>query len=403
MQASRPLAAITLLESVCEKIREHDAKGLVLYNIGCLYRSTMGDGVNARKYLLGACEELALIADSNAARNIRPNALENLMILSLSYDEYAAHANELRRLKPAADILRGQLPLIEKSREEGHAWFEVMDDIAHTYYDRGNAQRDAGLYGEGAAVFQLLLVNRKALRVNREGWRRALLEYGNLCLRLGADTSLRAEKQNPAANPQESVPIVGAALLFVDEYVAANQNDKDAVFLRDSMRKWVKGLSEAEPPPPFALNAGGDAGEAPPMRMHVVLFKSIVAAVAAYYATGWIFASAPVWVAVVDALVASTVVFWLAAFAETIRSMSGAPAVHKSAALRRQEKIDRMIGLRRPSVVFCSNGHRMEPFESEGVLLAMCPACGIVKPYPGTMALMSDIERVAGKFDHFEF
>jgi len=402
MKASRPIAAITLLESVCEKIREHDSKGLVLYNIGCLYRSMMGDGVRARKYLLGACDELALVAGSNAARNIWPNALENLMILSLSYDEYAGYANELRRQKPSADILRGQLPLIKKTCEEGHAWYEVMDDIAHTYYDRGNAQRDAGLYGEGAAVFHLLLANRKELRVNREGWRRALLEYGNLCLRLGADTSMRAEKQNPAANPQEAVPIVGAALPFIDEYVTANQNDKDAVFLRDSMRRWVERLSEAEPPQPFALNDGHD-GEPPPMRMHVVLFKSTVAAIVAYFATGWMFGSAPAWVAVVVVLVVSTVVFWMAAFAETIRSTSGTLPVRKSAAVRRQEDIDRMIGLRRPSVVFCSNGHRMEPFESENVLLAACPTCGIVKPYPGTMARFSDIERVAGKFDHFEF
>jgi len=44
----------------------------------------------------------------------------------------------------------------------------------------------------------------------------------------------------------------------------------------------------------------------------------------------------------------------------------------------------------------------MKSFEDEGVLLAACPTCGIVKPYPGTMALMTDINRVAAKYDNFD-
>lgn len=431
LDASRPVAAVRLLEQVAGKISDRAYQGMVQYNMGCLYRSAIGNGDRARACLAAASEVLAEIPDTRVAKTLRPNALENRMLLALSYDEYFALADELRRLNPDADILRGHVPVITRSRDQGHAWFETMDGIAHSYYDRGDAQRDAGLYGEAASTFHTLLTHRKQLRVSREGWRRAALEYGNLCLRLGADTSVRAEKKNPLMDPREFVPIVADALPQLDQYLAANPTDQDADYLASSMRRWTKTMSEAEPPPrvyeplqeedsdTMSMRCPGchhqlsaplancpECGR-PLVRMGVVMLKSLAAGVVTYFVIAAGLESGPVWIAVLAAFIASTVAFGVSTASETIRLMGPGgprgPVIMKSAAVRRQQEIDSLITIRGRSKVRCRNGHEMQSMECEGVLLAACPVCGIVKPYPGTMARFEDIQRVAGKFDKFDF
>lgn len=424
-----------MLEPIPERVSDPANRGVVLYNLGCLYRSSVGNGVRGRKYFIAACEQFAKApVIHEAIKSLWPNAYENLMLLSLSYEEYSRWAGELRRLHPSADILRGQVPEIVGLRDRGMPWRQAMETIACGYYSRSQPQHDVGMYADAASLFHLLLTHRKELRVGREDWKRAVTEYGTLCLRLGADTALDTEKKNPMIDAREFVPIVKDALPLVEEYLTANPKDAAIAGLRDSMRQWVRGLTEAKLPPPVfdqddVSKASGESefvsarircskcGQKVDMpvfkcpkcghqvvRMPDVLLKALLVGIAVFLGIQYAFPSAPGWVSPLAALVLGNFAFMWAAAKEIVRSQAATATPRtKSAAVQRQEHIDEMLGIQRISKVRCRNGHEMRSFEDEGVLLAACPECRIVKPYPGTMARMSDLTRVAAKFDNFEF
>ena len=435
VDAKRPLAAIQMLEPIPAKVSDPATRGMVLYNLGCLYRSSVGNGVRGRSCFIEVCEQAArapVLHDT--IRTLWSNACENLMLLSLSYDEYVRWAAELRRLHPSADILRGQVPQIIALRDRGLPWSHAMATMAEGYYSRSDPQHDVGMYGDAASLFHLLLTHRKELRLGWEDWKRAVNEYGRLCLRLGADTALAAEKKNPMIVPREFVPIVADALPTVEEYLNANPKDAAIGEMRDSMQQWVRGLSEAEVPQPIfeqddVFGASGESefvstrmgcakcGQKIEMpvfkcpkcghqlvRMPVVVMKAVLVGIAAFFAVRYAFASAPVWVPPLAGLVLGNfALMWATAKDIARQQLAGATTRTKSPTVQRQEKINEMLGIRRTSEVRCRNGHKMRSFEDEGVLLAVCPECGIVKPYPGTMARMADINRVAAKYDNFDF
>lgn len=433
--AKRPLAAIQMLEPIPAKVSDPATRGMVLYNLGCLYRSSVGNGVRGKSYFIEVCEQAAkapVLHDT--IRTLWSNACENLMLLSLSYDEYVRWADKLRRLRPSADILRGQVPQIISLRDRGLPWSHAISTMTESYYSRSDPQHDVGMYGDAASLFHLLLTHRKELRLGREDWMRAVNEYGRLCLRLGDDMVVSAKKKNPMIVPREFVPIVEDALPLVEEYLNANPKDVAIREMRDDMRQWVRGLSEVEVPPPvfgrdevyraiterefvstdMRCSNCGHKIEMPVfkcpkcgyqlIRMQIVVMKALLVGIAVFFAVRYAFPSAPIWVPLLAALVLGNFAFMRATAKEIAGQRQGAATTQtKSAAVQRQEKIDEMLGVRRTSEVLCRNGHQMRSFEDEGVLLASCPECGIVKPYPGTMARMTDISRVAAKYDNFEF
>jgi hypothetical protein len=68
-----------------------------------------------------------------------------------------------------------------------------------------------------------------------------------------------------------------------------------------------------------------------------------------------------------------------------------------------QRQLEFAQSIRRPgAAVLCSNGHTMQPFDDEGILLAVCPQCGAAKPYPGAMLDGSSLIRVMAKYERFE-
>jgi uncharacterized OB-fold protein len=431
--SKRPLAAIEKLEWLSAKLSEPAALTLVRYNCGCLLRSAVGNGVRARACLIQATEQAAKVTNlHDSTKTLWANACENLMLLSLSYEDYEHWADELKRLHPAADILRGQVPKILDRRDRGIPWSQAMAGMAEGYYSRSDPQHDAGMYGDAASTYQLLLAHRKELRLGREDWKRAINEYGRLCLRLSGDTAVAAEKQNPMTDPSESVPIVTDALPLVDEYLKANPNDDLIKEMRRSMEAGARALTELREPPPilepeevFGMShesefVSGRVGcpkcgyklRVPAIKcpkcghqfvsMGVNFLKGVVAGLVVLTVLRYGFSSAPRWLAPLAAVVSGFLVYMFTTIKAVTQVQLEEAVAPKSAARQRQDRIDDIMGWQRSTQVLCRNGHQMKSFEDEGVLLAACPTCGIVKPYPGTMALMTDINRVAGKYDNFD-
>jgi hypothetical protein len=434
LDAHRPLSAVDMLEPALDRFPSDVEKAILRYNLGVTYRSRLGDGVHARERFIASAQHFVAagrLPDAVAA--LLPNAIENLMVLAVSFEDYEKWGNELRRLHPGADILRGQAPEIIDLRNRGHSWSDAMEQIAIGYYSRSDPQMDPGLYGEAASLFHLMVTHRRELRVDREHWRRAVIELLVLRHRLLSDTAQKAEHEDPTIDPREFVSPVTNALSLARDYLAASPNDTNLDDLCANVRRWTDALSTPRPRRPESEHgnaAMSTRGSTPSnvsiacpscgraiktaslicpscghhlVNMPLVAFTGLGVGVLAFFGLRQAFASVPVWLDAVASIVVANVASAVMGAGQLARHSSRvSSSADKSPASLRQERIDQMLGIRRSSDVRCRNGHQMLPLEDEGVLLARCPMCGIVKPYPGTFARLSDVERVASKYSDFD-
>ena len=245
LDEKRPFEAKGLFESLLPHLDAPAERGIISYNLGALTRSSLGDGLQARNFFQQAVP--ALKADSGntpEAREMQANAFENLMLLSLSYEEYESWAVQLRAIRLDEPILLDQYPTVEGFKQRGLPWSDVLGMIACSYYSRDPGRVDPGLYGEAAATYHLILANRRALRLKREEWAQAIVEYTALCIRLGNDTLNSASRYYPLLNPRPYLPIGAAAKAFIKEYLLSNPTDRAILKMQDSMRAWATGIED---------------------------------------------------------------------------------------------------------------------------------------------------------------
>ena len=202
-----------------------DDRALALYNTGAFYLEHLGDGIQARHFYeatVNHYEENPQLKSDFGVRKFLGWAYENLMILSLSYQEYDDWAEKLRVVSPEEGILQGQVPVIHEKQEAGMPWSDMMRMISGSYYNRNDPANDPGKYGFGAGVLQLLLENRKRLRLSREDWSTALYEYGALMQKMSM-VSLRAMEVQENIDAHECKFYIDNARSRVNEYLASNQ------------------------------------------------------------------------------------------------------------------------------------------------------------------------------------
>lgn len=217
-------------------------RALLLYNTGVFYLDKLADGVRARSLLASTVDhfrEHPEVESDPRVGNLLPFAYEDLMLLSLSFDEYDQWADELRRARPDEGILAGQVPVVHKQRDEGMPWSDTMRMIASGYYRRNDPAADKGLYGRAAGIYQLLLENRRSLRLNREEWSEVLYEYGALMQKLNM-VATRAMEQSGNIDPAECRFFLEQARSRIDEFVAANTPNDAIKFLSESIDESLK-------------------------------------------------------------------------------------------------------------------------------------------------------------------
>jgi hypothetical protein len=222
--------AALLLEKVATNCAHLGRKALATFNLGALYWSEIGDGEAARKHFIAVAEMARNAlpgADRDEMQRWRANACENLMLLSLSFDEYEQWAAELDTVEPTNDILRGQRPRIRSYRDEGKPWSAMLFLIAQTYYNRADPSKDRGRYACALATFRLLLGHRKTLRLNRDDWGVVTYEVGALAMRTVSDCVFALQKRGQPFDHTEFNFIAKDTLPFVEEYMAANPADQN--------------------------------------------------------------------------------------------------------------------------------------------------------------------------------
>ena len=217
-------------------------KVFTAYNLGVIFWATIGNGENARKFFklsVENAEEFGVNKVQKVLPSMVANACENLMHLSLTYDEHFEWVEKLRKLDSTDDVLRGLVPKIQEMQQRGIPWSHVLELLANNVYNREDPKLDRGEYARAVSTYHLILLNRKSMRLPREDWSRIIYEYGTLALRVSSDMANLLQHSRQPKIIAEFLFVVQDAKPFVDEFLAANPSDKNAQFLLEHMEGFI--------------------------------------------------------------------------------------------------------------------------------------------------------------------
>ncbi len=234
-----------------EECKDPIGRLLAAYNLGGAFWASIGDGVNARKFYKIAVEEaenIGLTKVRELLPSIVANACENLMHLSLTYEEYFEWSEKLRKLDPTDDVLRGMVPHIREAQEKGIQWAQTLESIACECYNRNDPSLDRGEYARAVSTYELILRNRKNMRLPREAWSRIIYEYGALAIKVADDAFRKMERSQQTLSISEFVFVAQNARPFVDEYLAANQPDDKIKFLQEHLDRFLESCNKLKDP-----------------------------------------------------------------------------------------------------------------------------------------------------------
>ncbi len=236
------------LENVAANCPHLGLKALATFNLGAMCWSEIGDGESARKHFSAIAEIVRNAppgADLDEVQCRWANACENLMLLSLSFDEYEKWAAELDSIEPTNAILKEQRPFMQNSRDKGRPWSAMLFVIASTYYNRGDPSKDRGRYACALATYRLMLGHRKALRLNRDDWGFVTYEVGALAMRMVADCNFALRNKGRPFDHTEFNFIAKDTLPLVEEYMAAYPDDQNNSTMLNNLSGYIQTEEEA--------------------------------------------------------------------------------------------------------------------------------------------------------------
>ncbi|MDD2737078.1 MAG: hypothetical protein PHF56_24350 [Desulfuromonadaceae bacterium] len=266
----------------------HPIQSLICtYNLGAIQWSQVGNGQAARELFLEAiriAKSGQVPVNNDVVSTILGNSCENLMLLSLSYEEYEDWSRQLRELQPTNDILRGQVPKFLNARDEGLPWSDMLQHVAMSYYNRNDPKTDIGRYGCGAATWHLLLANRneqnklRNWRILREDWQIAVYEFGALTMRIASDAMLVMEKSSQGGDLTECMFIVEPAVTFVDEYLAVDPNDELIGKLKSNLSQFISSAKyqDSSTASPFSPNVSRGGAKSFPDSLYYTLATNLL-------------------------------------------------------------------------------------------------------------------------------
>ena len=234
LDSGRLTRVIEVLQRIGSSHPEHAM--LVSFQLGVVHQQCVGDGERARgayEAVLEADNTVERLAPQAAVDRVKANALENLMLLSLSYEEYEANAARLEALEPNAPIVLSQRRQVHELYEKGQSWSDVMLWIAGGYGVGADSEERAGP-GFGASLYHLMLRHRRELRLSREQSIVAASLYAENARVLGGTAARQAEQGGGRPAPEGILLILDSALPLLEECAAAYPDERIREPLREA-------------------------------------------------------------------------------------------------------------------------------------------------------------------------
>jgi len=207
------------------------------FQLGAFYWGEVGDGHKAREQFLNTVESFDKVT-KNRNLNLKvvtADACENLMILSLSFEEFEKWAKRLEGLQPEYDILNQLKPHVFSLRDKGFSWPRVMSELARLYCDQ---HRDTPkIYPSAAAIYQLMLMYYKKLCLSLQEWKRAAISYTSTIIMIIRDAEQRMLHTCREVDYNEFIFIGDNALPYIREYLNNNPTDQQANEISATLEK----------------------------------------------------------------------------------------------------------------------------------------------------------------------
>jgi tetratricopeptide (TPR) repeat protein len=237
-QQGRFRSVIGQTEELLARHPEHTP--YLAYNLGELYQRQVGDGEKAH-----SCYERGLTGFDFSKGVIQPgmlyqieaNTCENLMLLSLSYDEYDCWASRLEQIQPQNTILSVQRLIVQNMRKHANRWSDVMFWMADSFKPE---LPDSPYLGGAASIYQLLAIHSKELRLYPKIRRKAILQYGMLAISIAARSDRTMQIARIRPDPHEYRFVLEAALAMVEQVTAADPTDAMAQGVQQQLIQALK-------------------------------------------------------------------------------------------------------------------------------------------------------------------
>ncbi|MDL2237385.1 hypothetical protein LJC56_06105 [Christensenellaceae bacterium OttesenSCG-928-K19] len=159
---------------------------LCLYTAAGLWQEEAGDGETARQKLFEILqfieEDMSMITEVPSLQEVMEDmyikTCELICDMALSYEEYEQHMAKIALIRPYTTFQKGQMELIQNMKDEGQPWVVNMFLLAERYVGNGVDGQQQDRYANAAALYQLILQNRRLLRPSRADLKIAGGNYG---------------------------------------------------------------------------------------------------------------------------------------------------------------------------------------------------------------------------------
>ncbi|MDR1879450.1 MAG: hypothetical protein LBQ78_00770 [Tannerellaceae bacterium] len=225
-----------------KRLREHidfckralESADFPQYQMLCLsalagsYREA-GDAVSAREVNIKVLERLdaekEIIYKAPSLQEVMEDmyvtACEAMGQYAISYSEYETYMNKIKEVRPLTEQQAGQLELVENLKNEGRDWTYNILALANRYQD--NTQ-----FEEAMALYSLLFIYRRQLRVSRENINLAIHNYTANVLNLISGCIAYCEENGDPCNPYNYLFIIEKAITLVSEFQKDMSTKKEA-------------------------------------------------------------------------------------------------------------------------------------------------------------------------------
>lgn len=143
---------------------------------------------------------------------------EILADAAVSYEEYFESMEKIRPIRPHTDLQSGQVDLIRSMQEEGQPWSTNMLFLATRYAGANdNMGQSNTMYSTAAALYGLMLQNRRKLRLSRTDLKLALTNYSASIGNITEEADNFYKNTPGSLNPNDYLFMYEKAICLIDE------------------------------------------------------------------------------------------------------------------------------------------------------------------------------------------
>lgn len=235
----------------------------------CLYYA--GDGETTRAWcfaLLGWMDKnINVITDIPSLREVMEDMyIKQCAIIAdtaISYEEYFEYMEKIKSIRPHTELQKGQVDLIKSMENEGQPWSMNMLLLAARYAGANdNMGQSNTMYGSAAALYGLMLQNRRKLRLSRTDLKMSITNYSASIGNLVEEADNYYKNTQGFLNPNDYLFMVDKAINIINEskkdVMEPNAGEDEISYLTEQREALMNKVSY------------GDAITSPPNAMTII-------------------------------------------------------------------------------------------------------------------------------------